>query len=354
MPEQQAAVWLEEVGKPVRLGSRHIPSPIGSQVLIRVTSVMLLPHDAYAREFGLFVGEKLPWVLGINIAGQVVQAGTLVQSVKVGDHVFGLGDLSGPIPDQGGLQEFCLMNEDAITTVPEGFTDDEVATLPVNAVTSFIALFTGFGFDFPAPWTTKGRALGLGSESIVILAAGSNAGKLAVQFAKMAGIGLIICVAGLNNTAELESFGATHVIDRHLSQEEIVSRIHGITGKDNATRVYDCYSFEYDLALDILPSTIPSTLVTLHTIRGAEADKVKIRRPLVEAGIVPCSNKNLAPYVEDFWKHLVVGLQKGTLRPTAFQVIEGLDVDQINTALDLYASAKPQKQVVVHPSNGKQ
>jgi NADPH:quinone reductase len=310
---------------------------------------LVLPHDSYSREFGLFVGEKLPWVPAINIAGEVVKAGGEVKSAKVGDHVFGLGNNMSPTPDQGGLQQFALLDGTSLAVVPGGFTDDQVVTLPVNVVTSFMALFTQFGFGFPAPWTDEAKTFDYTSQTIVILAAGSNVGKLAVQLAKIAGIGCIVCVAGLGNEEELKRYGATHVIDRHLSHAEIIAKIHAITGDDSATKVYDCYSWEFSFALEILPKDKPAQLATLHRIKEPDLEKLNTEWPNVKAGIVRCSNANLAPYVDSFWGQVVRYLRDGKLAPTNFQVIEGFDVAAINDALDVYAAAKPQPQVIVHP-----
>lgn len=309
----------------------------------------MLPHDAYSREFGLFVGEKLPWVLCANVAGEVIKLGTGVSKVKVGDHVFGLENLAATLPDGGGLQEYALLDQDALAKVPDGFTDDEVVTLPINAVISFMAFFTKFGFDFPVPWTEKAKSYDFASESVVIIAVSSNVGKLGAQFAKLAGIGKIICIAGLNNTEELEKYGATHIINRHGSNEEVVAQVHKITGENGVTKVYDCYSWTFELALDTLSATKPSRLVTLHTFRGDTPDLIETKRPLAVANYVPCSNRGLAPYTEVFWEHIVIALKKGKAFPTTFRTIEALDVEKINEALDVCWAATPQKQVIVHP-----
>lgn len=309
----------------------------------------VLPHDSYSRQFGLFVGDKLPWVLGANIAGEVTEIGAGVSKVKVGDHVFGLENIAATLPDGGGLQEYALLDQDALAIVPDGFTDDEAVTLPINAVTSFMAFFTQYGFNFPAPWTEEAKSYDFTSENVVIIAAGSNVGKLGVQFAKLVGIGKIICIAGLNNTEELMSYGATHVVDRHGSNEEVAAQIHQITGENGVTKVYDCYSWTYELGLDILTATKPSHLVTLHSHKGNTPDMIKTKRPLAAAKYVACHNQGLAPYTEDFWEHLVMALKARKVFPTTFRTIEGLDVDKINEALDIYWTAKPQKQVIVHP-----
>lgn len=291
----------------------------------------------------------MPWVLGANVAGEVVELGSGVSKVKVGDHVFGMEDIASPTPDQGGLQEYALLNEDALAKVPAGFTDDQVVTLPINVVTAFMAFFTKFGFDFPAPWTAEAKSYDFASEHVIVVGAGSNVAKLGVQYAKQVGIGKIICLAGPANEQELKSYGATHFIDRHGSNEEVAAQIDAIVGKDNALKIYDCYSWTYELPLEILSSTKPTRLVTLHSLKPEHLEMIKTRRPLAKASFIPCSNPGLAPYTAQYWDQLAIALQEKTIFPTPFQTIEGLDVDKINAALDVYWSAKAQKQFIIHP-----
>ncbi len=102
----------------------------------------------------MFFGEKLPWVLGSSIAGVVEEAGPGVIAFKPGDRVFGISNLGHPTPDQAGLQQYAILQADSIGHVSDSFsfTDDQLATLPINMATMAIALFTSrLGFGFPAP-----------------------------------------------------------------------------------------------------------------------------------------------------------------------------------------------------------
>lgn len=70
----QKVVFVEEIGKPMRLRTRPIPKPSSGHVLIKVTATMctsqrivrlleiwslafipVLPHDTYGRDRGLFI-----------------------------------------------------------------------------------------------------------------------------------------------------------------------------------------------------------------------------------------------------------------------------------------------------------
>ena len=49
-----------------------------------------------------------------------------------------------------------------------------------------------------------------------------------MQWARLSGFNPVITTASLHNTELLKSHGATHVIDRKLSQDAIVEQVHVI------------------------------------------------------------------------------------------------------------------------------
>ena len=88
----QKALIVKNIGKPIVLIDRAIPEPGEGQVLIKITATMsksleiplgsskvldahacyiVLPHDTYGRDAGLFISHKLPYILGTNLAGVV-------------------------------------------------------------------------------------------------------------------------------------------------------------------------------------------------------------------------------------------------------------------------------------------
>lgn len=308
----------------------------------------VLPHDAYGRDRGIFIGEKLPFVLGSSIAGVVEELGPEPSSsFKVGDRVFGTSNVQHPTPDQAGLQEYAILQTDSIACTPESITDDEAATLPINIATTAIALFTGFGFDFPAPWENK--RFDLASEPIVVLGAGTNIARLFTRLAtKILGMRNIISVAGLSNESELLEAGASHVIDRHLPEDTIIAQVHKAAGgAENVTRIFDCASWEHHLAAALLAADKPTRLATLHRVNEAKVHEVK---PLCRASLVQNTNANLGSHAKPFWQTLPRWIEAGIVRPTTHWTIDGLEnVDAINKQLDEYAAGKGLLQLVVRP-----
>lgn len=313
----------------------------------------MLPHDTYGRDWGLFIGEKLPYILGSNLAGTVVKTGEGVSGFQTGDSIFGLSSLFSPTPDQAGLQEYAILDTDAVAKTPAGFTHDQVATLPVNIGTSWIALFGETGIGFPAPFSNEAKTFDYKSQTLVVLGAGASNGKFAVQFAALAGIGKIIAIAGPGSKDELLAMGATHFVDRHLSVEDLAKEVHSITGADGVTHMYHCHGHDYILDAALLPANKPSSLQSVHPIVEPEARgegaKLTSARPLCKAVFVEASNEGLAPYKEQFWAQVPKWLEEGKLRPGKYRVIEGLEeVEEINRTLDGYHEGMGT-QAVVHP-----
>lgn len=338
------------------------------QVLIKVASAMctsdmilplyscllplVLPHDQKARDMGLFIGDKLPFILGANVAGTVEQVGGKVTSLAVGDAIFGLSNFLSPTPDQSGLQQYAILDVDAAAKIPQGFSADEVASLPINLVTSWIALFDGqgAGLGFPAPFSLASPAYNYSSETLVVLAAGSSVGKFAIQLAALVGIGRIIAVAGPSGKDELLDMGATHFVDRHLAPDQLVKRVHALTGAEGVTHLYHCHGRDWSVDTALLAREKPSHLRSVHRMTSEQSEQLRRERPLSDSKFLQCSGEGLAPYARDFWESVPRWLIERKVRPGAFRVIEGLErVDEIDAALDDHRGGGGAVQIVVHP-----
>ena len=97
------------------------------------------PHDHLVRDLAFFVGKNVPTPFGIDLVGVVHALGNDVNTFKVGDVVFGNGDpFKG---DYMATQEYALMDVNFMGRVPASNTQDEAATLPLNVLIIYIALF---------------------------------------------------------------------------------------------------------------------------------------------------------------------------------------------------------------------
>lgn len=286
----------------------------------------------------------MPGILGSNIAGVVEKVGEDVTSFEVGERVFGLSKVDADNNNQAGLQQYAILSADATCKTPlNGFSDEQVVTLPTNLMTSAVALFTKpDGFGIPAPFSAPGMSFDYGMVTLIIVGGGTNVGKLAIQLARFAGIGKIIVIAGTANSNQLEPMGATHILNRRDTPEDIAKQVASITGNRGSTYLYDCANMQFDVAAAIVSVTNVARLRSLLPIEGGEIERLKN----VDAAFINAMNTTLVSQVKDFWTLVPNWLKERKILPTEYQTIHGLErVKEIDAALDGYrngARAGPQ------------
>ena len=278
------------------------------------------------------VGSRLPAVLAGDLVGTVMKSGAdVASSFPIGAQIF--AQASFKVPTDGGLQSYTVVNGSFAAIVPPGIPATEAVLYPINAFTSVMALFTPAGFGLPFPQSPESKTFDYASQKLVIVGGGSNTGKLAVQFARIAGIGTIIAIASLSNMAVLKEFGATHVIARQ--DPDIESQVRQIVG-DDLIYVLDTVSAgDYSLALSILSNTKRGTLIYLA--RGKLNESLLAQK---QAGVDHRHISGFSGAIPDFgrlfWKVFSSWLESGQVKPLPYTVIEGLDADKVNAALDQY------------------
>jgi NADPH2:quinone reductase len=356
----QTALALTEIGKPFTKIPLPIPTPKDNEILIKLTAVgcmffsilLLLPfpfHKTYTnnppvnpmdqviRDNGSpRFTETLPIVLGYDVVGVVAALGpnlTPSTSFPLGAHIFSQALASG------GLQEYTLVDSRYSAVIPAKITDLDAVVFPVNAVTSGMVLFSESGFGWGLPGTSKGEEAGSNwkGKKLVIVGGGTNTGKLAIQLARIAGVGTIIAIASLSGKQELEELGATHVVSRHETDEEIEKQVRDIVG-DELVYVYDTFNGTPGLALavsllsnskkGILARIIPGPPVDISSPAAANK-KAGFEEKLVfgYSGAIP-------EFGTAFWKLLTSWLESGEMKVLKYGVIEGLDEEKVNKVLD--------------------
>ena len=71
------AAYIEQTGPPENIiyGDIGQPAPTGSQVLVRVTAVAVNPIDTYLRNGANYWELPQPYIIGCDLAGEVVECG---------------------------------------------------------------------------------------------------------------------------------------------------------------------------------------------------------------------------------------------------------------------------------------
>ena len=181
----ESGVEIREVPKPT-------PGP--TQVLVRVRASGLNRADlimASGRPHGSHGGAGA--ILGLEFAGEVVDAGSQVTGIKAGDRVMCSGN--------AGYAEYAVTDYGRVAKIPaNNMTFTQAATMPVALQTMHNAVVT-------AGRLKKG-------ESILIQGASSGVGLMGMQIAKFMGAALVI---GSSTTerrrVRLKEYGADLAID---------------------------------------------------------------------------------------------------------------------------------------------
>jgi NADPH:quinone reductase len=185
------------------------PSPGPGQLLVRVAAAALSFPDALLCRGEYQVKPPLPFTLGVEAAGEVVDAGDGVDRAWLGKRVLGM-------PVSGGLAELTLFDAEHAFEAPAGLDDDEAAALHMNYQTAHFALHR--------------RASVRAGETVLVHAAAGGVGSATIQLAKAAGARVVAVAGGPTKTAVARDLGADVVVDRLA--EDFVAVVKELGGAD--------------------------------------------------------------------------------------------------------------------------
>ena len=187
------AITLKEFGGIEALNLGTVPKPeIGDgEVLIKVFATALNRADILQRR-GLYPpppGESE--ILGLEVAGEIVEAGAAVEGCRIGDHVMAL--LAG-----GGYAQYVKVHYKMLMPIPPAMTMEQAAGIAEAFLTAWQALV----------WLAKLRK----GESVLIHAGASGVGTAAIQIAKVLGAEVIV-TASREKHELCQTLGADACID---------------------------------------------------------------------------------------------------------------------------------------------
>ncbi|MER6328979.1 zinc-binding dehydrogenase [Streptomyces sp. NPDC001034] len=158
-------VRYDRPGGPLFTEEAAVPEPGPGQLLVRCTAVgVTLPVVRKVSE------GAAPIPLGGELAGEVVAVGVGTTRFRTGDRVTGL--CFGH-----GYADYAVLEEAMVSPVPEGATDVDAVALVRSGLVAFGALCAAR----PEP-----------GESVLVTAAASGVGHLAVQLARARGAGRVV------------------------------------------------------------------------------------------------------------------------------------------------------------------
>jgi NADPH:quinone reductase-like Zn-dependent oxidoreductase len=170
------------------------PVPGRGDVLIHVAATSFNPSDIGVRR-GLLRSVfplDLPYTLGGDVAGTIVELGDSVQTLAVGDRVIGRLDTGG------AAAEYVTAAADTVVAAPTAVPLAHAAAIPIAGVTAWQAVFE--------------HASIASGQRVLVNGAGGGVGGFAVQLAKRAGAH-VIATAGPRSTDAVRQLGADEIVD---------------------------------------------------------------------------------------------------------------------------------------------
>jgi len=193
------AAICSEYGSPelVQIQEVEKPAPGDGEVLIRVKAASLNPLDWHLKRGKPIVGRLMTGLrrpndvrMGVDMAGEVVAAGSNASGLRPGDAVFG--------SCHGALAEYACAPASAVALKPDGVTFEQAACAPVAGYTALQGL------------RDKGRVQP--GQKILINGAAGGVGTFAVQVGKWLGAE-VTGVCSVRNADLLRKIGADRVVD---------------------------------------------------------------------------------------------------------------------------------------------
>ena len=203
------------------LVNRPVPRPGKGEVLIEVAAAGVNRPDVLQRR-GLYPPPPgAPDILGLEIAGEVIEAGEGAESLN-GQRVCAL--VAG-----GGYAEYCVAPVGTCLTVPESLSLTEAAAIPETLFTVWSNLFErGFAAD---------------GDTVLVHGGTSGIGTMAIALGKLFGLTVIVTCGSDAKCRRAEEIGADSAIN--YKSQDFVEAVKALTDGRGAQVVLDMVGGDY-------------------------------------------------------------------------------------------------------------
>jgi NADPH:quinone reductase-like Zn-dependent oxidoreductase/ABC-type phosphate transport system substrate-binding protein len=203
------AVRMQNYGGPEVLTLDTVPHPVpkADEVLIRNYAAGVNPVDVSLRsgQFKEQVSLPMPLVLGYEAAGVIVEVGSEVKDLAVGDSVFTLLGINNP----GAYAPYVTNKASLVARKPKTLDHNDSAIIPLAGLTAWQALFDSAQLQ--------------PGQRVLVHGASGGVGCAAVQLAKWKGA-YVLATTSTENIDRVRSLGADEVIDYQTQRFEEVAK----------------------------------------------------------------------------------------------------------------------------------
>jgi NADPH2:quinone reductase len=287
------------------------PEPGERDVVVRVDAAGLNYPDALIVQGKYQLKPALPFVPGMELAGEVVRVGARVQEVHVGDPVMAASTM-------GAFAEQCAVPVERVLARPRSIPAEVAAGSLVTYGTTWHAFHDRAQLDE--------------GETVLVLGAAGGVGTAAIEVAKLMGARVI---AAASSAAKLElcrQLGADETID--YANENLRDRLRELTAGRGVDVIYDPVGGPFSE-----PALRSGAWGSRHLVIGfaaGEIPKIPLNLALLNSRSIlgvywgDWSQRNREASAESF-RRIAAAIAEGRLRP----VISGkLRLEEIPRGLD--------------------
>jgi NADPH:quinone reductase-like Zn-dependent oxidoreductase len=365
-PVNAAAYLTASKARPLEVGPAPYSFPNHGEVTVRNRAVAINPVDRLKQEKGNFLYSwlKYPAILGIDLAGEVVEVGKGVTRFKVGDRVLGFAngiDKARNKHAECAFQLYTVLPENLVSPIPDTMSFEQAAAIPLGAATAAAGLYEKDQLALPYPSLAPTPT----SKFLIIWGGSTSVGCNAIQLAVASGF-QVIATSSPRNFDLCKSLGASYTFDYNSKTvvSDMVAAIgdkvlHGaITiGNGGAEACYavmsnvNCDKKFVSMVSYPLPSAPPERFEVLQTIvyfvswntRWWAKTKVGgVRSKFVFGSSMAFNDISKAL----FERYLPDALAKGRFVAAPESQVVGHGLEQIQDAFDAQKSVSAKKIVV--------
>lgn len=367
MPTNKAAWQPSKKAAALEVSSApYTPAPAG-KIVFKNGAVAINPIDHLIQSRGdiMFTYLKYPFVLGSDLAGEVVEVGKGVTRFHVGDRVLGFGMATNKNvnnPAQGAFQHYIVLSEDMASPIPGDMSYERAAVIPLCLTTAAAALFETGQLGLQRPTDPARAPTG---KTLIVWGGSTSVGCNAIQLATAAGYE-VFSTSSPKNFEYLKSLGASHVFD-YRSPTVAQDMIKALKGKitagalsigngaaEQCMHILDKCTGDKFVAMATfpLPEKEPQSLVFLRTVAYFISWLIVYRLKGMMKGVrsnlvavAPVVTSGLGKYI--FGDFLPKALQTGSFVPAPDPEVVGQGLESIQRAFDVQRKGVSAKKLVV-------